>query len=139
MSSNLNPVNVTCAIIEKGNDVLVVQRSETMKLPLKWEFPGGKMEAGESEIACIHREIREELCIDIELIAKLTPSVHTYPLGTVLMIPFVARQIGGELRLAEHKQYLYLPKQQLEALDWAEADIPVLREYLLWREDKRTL
>jgi len=139
MSSNLNPVNVTCAIIEKGNDVLVVQRSETMKLPLKWEFPGGKMEAGESEIACIHREIREELCIDIELIAKLTPSVHTYPLGTVLMIPFVARQIGGELRLAEHKQYLYLPKQQLEALDWAEADIPVLREYLQWCEGKRAL
>ena len=56
-------IPVTCAIIKFNNKVLAVQRSKSMKLPLKWEFAGGKIEAGESEIDCIKREILEELKI----------------------------------------------------------------------------
>ena len=52
-------ISVTCAIIEYEEGTLVVQRSEKMKLPLKWEFPGGKLEAHESEKECIQREIQE--------------------------------------------------------------------------------
>ncbi|WP_251795780.1 MULTISPECIES: NUDIX domain-containing protein [unclassified Arenibacter] len=70
----MNKIIVTCAIIESENQVLVVQRSENMKLPLKWEFPGGKIEKGESEQDCLIREIREELNIEIELMKRLTPS-----------------------------------------------------------------
>ncbi len=58
-------LNVTCAIILFQNKILVTQRSESMKLPLKWEFPGGKLEPGESEEACIIREIKEELNLNI--------------------------------------------------------------------------
>jgi HKD family nuclease len=54
-------INVTCAIIHFNDKILVTQRSEKMKLPLKWEFPGGKLEEDESEIDCIKREIREEI------------------------------------------------------------------------------
>ena len=63
----------TCAIISFDEKTLVVQRNETMALPLKWEFPGGKIEPAESEEDCIIREIKEELNIKIELISRLTP------------------------------------------------------------------
>ena len=59
----MKTIPVTCAIIQYDNKILAVQRSETMKLPLKWEFAGGKIESGESEIDCVKREIFEELNI----------------------------------------------------------------------------
>src|SRR5690554_1430426 len=93
---------VTCAIIEKGNRVLVVQRSDKMKLPLKWEFPGGKIEKGESERDCLKREIREELNIEIETVKRLTPSTFIYPDISIELIPFIVKQVGGDLRLNEH-------------------------------------
>jgi 8-oxo-dGTP diphosphatase len=68
----MNAIKVTCAIILIGEKVLAVQRSETMSLPLKWEFPGGKIEPNESEKDCIKREIKEELDIEIGIIKRLT-------------------------------------------------------------------
>lgn len=60
-------LHVTCAIIEHHNKILICQRSERMKLPLKWEFPGGKIEVGKSKVDCLKREIREELGLKIEV------------------------------------------------------------------------
>ncbi len=121
---------VTCAIIEDKRRVLVVQRSKDMKLPLKWEFPGGKIEEGESEQDCLKREIREELNLEIEIIKRLTPSPYDYPNVSIELIPFVAKQIGGKLRLNEHSDYKYCHKKELLKLDWAEADVPIVKEYL---------
>lgn len=126
----MGEIRVTCAIILINGKTLVVQRSEKMKLPLKWEFPGGKIEKGESEVDCIKREIKEELNIEIELIARLSPSKHSYPNLTVELIPYKAKYIEGDIRLSEHKQYLILDKDELKNLDWAEADIPILNEYI---------
>jgi 8-oxo-dGTP diphosphatase len=123
-------IDVTCAIIINRDRTLVVQRSENMKLPLKWEFPGGKLESNETEEECIVREIKEELNLEIEVKFKLTPSEHHYPELTIRLIPFVAELIGGEINLSEHKQYLFLDKEELSKLDWAEADLPILKEYL---------
>ena len=121
---------VTCAIIENENRVLVVQRSKKMKLPLKWEFPGGKIEAGESEQECLKREIKEELNIEIQIIKKLTPSSYHYPEISIELIPFIAKQTGGELKLNEHSDYKYCERKELLNLDWAEADVPIVKEYL---------
>jgi 8-oxo-dGTP diphosphatase len=123
-------VKVVCAIVEYNDEVLVVQRNENMKLPLKWEFPGGKVESGESEEECIKREIREELNIEINLVSRLSPSLFQYSHMTIQLIPFIACQKGGSLRLSEHKQYRILKRDSLTDLDWAEADIPILKEYL---------
>ncbi|MCZ2394227.1 MAG: (deoxy)nucleoside triphosphate pyrophosphohydrolase [Chitinophagales bacterium] len=121
---------VTCAIIESNNKVLVVQRSGSMKLPLKWEFPGGKIENIETEEDCIKREIREELNLEIELVKKLTSSIFDYPEISIELIPFVAKQIGGQIKLNEHVDFKYLEKLELMNLDWAEADVPIVKEYL---------
>lgn len=123
-------LQVTCAIIENENLVLVVQRSSKMSLPLKWEFPGGKIEPNESEEECVVREIREELNLDIELNGKLKSSKFDYPSASIELIPFIAKQIGGQIRLSEHADYKYLEKELLLNLDWAEADIPIVKEYL---------
>ncbi|SRR5690606_5821693 len=126
----MDKISVTCAIIIKDKKVLVVQRSEAMKLPLKWEFPGGKIESDESEEECIKREIIEEIGIEIELISRLTPSIHSYSTFQIELIPFLANYTKGNIKLTEHKKYLLLEKDELKELDWAEADIPILNEFL---------
>jgi len=129
-------IDVTCAIIAFDQKILVVQRSEQMAHPLKWEFPGGKIALGETEEACIIREIREELDISIQVIRRLSPSIYTYPDLMVNLIPFLAKYASGVLTLREHKRYLYCDVHQLTSLDWAEADIPILIELLdIWKKE----
>jgi 8-oxo-dGTP diphosphatase len=123
-------IKVTCAIIEHENKTLVVQRSEFMKLPLKWEFPGGKLENDETEEECLKREIKEELNIEIILVSKLTPVNFQYPTFEINLIPFIAKYLNGNLQLTEHKKHSWLTKNELNNLDWAEADIAILKEYL---------
>lgn len=124
------PTKVICAIIEYTDGVLVVQRSSLMKQPLKWEFPGGKLENGESEKECIIREIKEELNIVIEPIKRLKPSVFSYPNITIELIPYITKHIQGDPVLTEHKAFLILEKKKLSSLDWAEADVPIVNEYI---------
>jgi len=122
---------VTCAIIENNGKVLCARRSESMHLPLKWEFPGGKTEDGEEPEACLKREIREELGIEIIIIERLTSNRHTYPGRKGFeLIPFRCRLAGGVLNIREHKQVKWLEKSELRGLDWAEADIPIVNNYL---------
>jgi len=123
-------IPVTCAIIQFEDKILAVQRSETMKLPFKWEFAGGKIEAGESEIDCIKREIFEELNIKIEVKERLTPVTHQYPNFKIKLIPFIAEYLSGELKLKEHCSFLLADKNELINLDWAEADLPILKEFI---------
>ncbi|MNX37987.1 CTP pyrophosphohydrolase [compost metagenome] len=123
-------INVTCAIILKDEKVLVAQRNEKMKLPLKWEFPGGKLEINEDEIDCIKREIKEEINIEITVLKKLSHNVHDYGTFKINLIPFLAHYLSGEIKLAEHKNYKLLEKSELLNLDWAEADLPIVEEFL---------
>ncbi|MCB4799856.1 (deoxy)nucleoside triphosphate pyrophosphohydrolase [Neotamlana laminarinivorans] len=127
----MKTILVTCAIILKDDKVFAFQRSEKMKLPLKWEFAGGKIEPNESEIDCIKREIKEELNIEIHVTQRLTPVTHQYPDFKIKLIPFIAKYNSGSLILKEHANYVLAKKEDLINLDWAEADIPILNEFLL--------
>lgn len=123
-------IDVTCAIILKENKILVTQRSEIMNLPLKWEFPGGKIEKHETAENCILREIKEELNLEIELLEKLESKCFEYNTLTINLIPFVSKHLSGEIILSEHKNFKWLTKEELIFLDWASADILVLEEFL---------
>jgi len=126
----MSRIRVTCAIIEINSQLLVVQRSEEMRLPLKWEFPGGKIEQGESAEECIKREIQEELNLEIEILERLSSSYFDYPEISIELIPFVVTPTNGHLNLSEHKDFIFINRQDLTDLDWAEADLPIIREYL---------
>jgi 8-oxo-dGTP diphosphatase len=127
---NKEYINVTCAIIIINKKIVVTQRSEKMKLPLKWEFPGGKLEDNESEIDCIKREIKEELNIEIDIAQKLKNSLFDFGTFKINLIPFVANYVSGEIYLTEHIAFKLLNKSELLELDWAEADVPIVNELL---------
>lgn len=126
-------LHVACAIIEHQGKVLAAQRSETMNLPLKWEFPGGKLEYSETPQECLHREVREELDLEIGVGLALQTATHSYDSFTVTLYPFVCSLRAGVLKLHEHKSVAWLEPCRLLELDWAEADAPIISEYLsLW-------
>lgn len=117
--------------------MLVAQRSATQSLPLKWEFPGGKIEPGEAECEALVREIREELGIEIEVGESLRSTTHAYPEFSLTLHPRLCRITSGTPVTHEHAKIEWLGPAELEALDWASADIPVLEEYLRLRGFKR--
>ncbi|CAN5661965.1 (deoxy)nucleoside triphosphate pyrophosphohydrolase [soil metagenome] len=123
-------IDVTCAIILKENKILVTQRSEKMKLPLKWEFPGGKIEYDETPENCVLREIKEELNLEIRLFRRLETKSFDYESFSINLIPFISNYISGEISLAEHKDFKWLSRKELKFLDWAPADISVLEDFL---------
>ena len=138
MSVRARPhLHVGCAIIESAGRILATQRSATMSLPLKWEFPGGKMLDGESPEACIHRELREELEVAVSIGAALAPTTHHYPSFTVTLYPLLCTIESGTLTLHEHHAAAWLAPEELSTLDWAEADLPILAAYLAMRRATR--
>lgn len=123
--------DVSCAlIIDKNGEILVAQRGASMHLPLKWEFPGGKVEAGETAEACVVREIAEELSLKVEILKRLTSHVHENGQKAIRLIPFLCQIKEGEIKLLEHAAFRWLSPEKLLALDWAEADLPILNDFL---------
>src|SRR5687767_283888 len=122
-------LHVTCAIVERESLVLAVQRSAAMSLPLKWEFPGGKVNPNESYEDCLRRELLEELGLHTRIKQRLEPSTHQYPTFLITLYPFVCSIEAGEPELREHSALRWLSASELRTLDWAAADIPVLDSY----------
>jgi 8-oxo-dGTP diphosphatase len=101
-----------------------------MSLPLKWEFPGGKIDAGESPEGCLRRELVEELGLEVLPCRRLPSHTHEYPAFSVTLYPFVCSIVAGDIVLHEHAAIAWLPPDELTTLDWAEADYPVIDGYL---------
>jgi len=119
-------IHVACAIIERDGLTLAALRSEKQSLPLLWEFP----EAGESYEECLVRELQEELGVHISVGKPLQFATHSYATFTVTLYPFLCKILSGELTLHEHAEIAWLPPAALPTLDWAEADLPVIKDYL---------
>ena len=132
-------LHVACAIIEQDGAVLTAQRSATMSLPLKWEFPGGKIEAGETAEECLIRELREELGVSVFIGSALSPATHSYQDFTVTLYPFTCSLTGGTVTMHEHHALKWVEPQQMPELDWAAADLPVISEYLIITAENATI
>lgn len=122
--------HVACAIIEREGTLLAAQRSATMTLPLKWEFPGGKIEVGETPEQCLIREMSEELGVSVFIGTALSLSTHHYPDFTVTLYPFTCQLAGGTITMYEHHALKWIEPQHMPQLDWAAADLPVVSEYM---------
>lgn len=124
----MKKIEVVAAVIEHQGKILAVQRGAS-KLPYisqKWEFPGGKMEAGETEKQTIVREIREELHMNILPKEKLLTVEHTYPDFHLTMHTWLCNAETSTLTLTEHTDYKWLLLAELHDLDWAGADVPIV-------------
>ncbi|GGW27785.1 (deoxy)nucleoside triphosphate pyrophosphohydrolase [Arenibacter certesii] len=121
-------IEVVCAIIVKDDKILIAQRSEEMKLPLKWEFPGGKLNEGEDEEQAIIREIKEELNVEIIPLKRLSSNIHDYGSFKIKLTAYLCDFIGGEIVLLEHKDFKFVKSEDLINHDFAEADIPFIEE-----------
>jgi len=122
------PVPVVCAVIEREGLVLIAQRPPHKLLPLKWEFPGGKVEPGEDPAAAIIREIREELGCAITITRSLPPFTHDYKTVVIEMIPFVCALSPDSTapHPHEHTTIAWVPPVELRTYDLAAADWPVV-------------
>lgn len=119
---------VVAAIIEYNNQILCVQRGQNKYdyISEKFEFPGGKVEPGETEEEAIKREIKEELSLDIEVVKKFLTVDHIYPHFELEMHSYLCKSITNQIVLHEHQHSLWLSKHDLKNLDWAGADIPIV-------------
>jgi 8-oxo-dGTP diphosphatase len=125
------PITVTCAIIEHEGKVLAARRGAAMSQPLLWEFPGGKVEPGESLVACIVREIWEELGVTVAVGERLPDNLHDYGNGKVIrLVPFHCRLLSHAFTLKEHHEIRWLRPAELPGLDWAPADVAVVEHYV---------
>ncbi len=121
-------IQVVCAVILKDDKILIAQRSEKMKLPLKWEFPGGKLKEGENEEQAIRREIKEELNIEILPLKRISSNIHDYGSFKINLIAYSCDYIAGEIELLEHKDFKFVDFEKLLDYDLAEADIPFIED-----------
>lgn len=128
MPDKIPHIHVACAVIKKDGLILATQRSSAMSLPLKWEFPGGKLEAGETPEQCLLRELQEELGITVRVGQGLEPVTHSYPAFKVTLYPFLCDQPQGSIILHEHSDACWLEPNELPELDWAEADLPIISQ-----------
>lgn len=117
---------VVAAIIIHQGKVLCMQKGQTRYAYTcyKWEFPGGKIEAGESHQEALRREIQEELDMEICVGEHVITINHTYPDFAITMHCYFCSVHAPKLTLHEHQDFRWLDFSELNSLDWAAADIP---------------
>ncbi len=124
-------IDVCCAIIRNDEyEVLVVQRGPDTDHPMKWEFPGGKIEEGETVADSIIREIDEELAMDVIIIDEIPAVEYDYGFKQVQHFPLVCDTLSDEPQLSEHAAFRWLGPQELKGADLCGADIIIADQYL---------
>ncbi len=130
MSTDARPLTlvVACALIDPDGRVLIAQRPEGKRMAGLWEFPGGKMEAGERPEDCLIRELREELAITVRepCLAPFTFASHSYPDFHLLMPLYLCRRWEGTPTPLEHQALKWVRPRALSEYPMPEADIPLI-------------
>lgn len=127
----MKKVDVVGAVMfnEQG-EILCALRSQQMSLPGVWEFPGGKIEQGETPEESLRREIKEELQVDIEVGEQIEDTVYEYPNVIVHLITFASRIKNGVPRALEHERLEWVKRNEIGKLNWAPADVPTVEKLL---------
>ena len=121
---------VAAAVIEKEGKVLIAKRGKGDRLGGKWEFPGGKIEAGETPQECLKRELAEELGIEAEIGDFICLSSYSYSHIEVELLAYRASHLSGDIRLYVHDQFRWVSLADLPAYDFPEANRPVIGKLL---------
>ncbi|NYF97067.1 (deoxy)nucleoside triphosphate pyrophosphohydrolase [Janibacter cremeus] len=119
-------IDVVGAVIVSDHRILCAQRA-TGPLAEMWEFPGGKIEAGETPAEALKREVTEELGCQISVDERITTTRYEYDFALITLMTFYCRLLTGEPELTEHQAVRWLPAADLSQLDWAPADVPAVQ------------
>jgi 8-oxo-dGTP diphosphatase len=122
-------IEVVCGVIADGaGRFLACLRPKGKHLAGLWEFPGGKVDGGESPEAALVRELREELGIEVAVGSAFKPVVWSDDHVTIRLRPFHCVITGGRLRALEHEELRWCAPEEFDLLEWAAADRPILVE-----------
>ena len=121
-------ITVVAALIEKDGKYLIARRATGAEDVLgKWEFPGGKVEQNEDELAAIEREIREEFELEVKAVKFLTNNVCEYPTRIIDLRLYECKYVSGSFKLHDHYEYMYVDKLELLDYDLCPADISLAK------------
>lgn len=115
-------IKVTCAIIIQDGKILLAQRGAHPHHSFQWEFPGGKIKAGETDEDCILREIREELELQLEIKTKLNSVEFDYGYKKIELIPFICNIRKGNIKLNEHIDFKWINWEEAAKMQISDAD-----------------
>lgn len=117
-------IQVSVGVLTQGSQILICQRRADDPHPLKWEFPGGKVQEGEDGETCLWRELQEELCVDATIGVELHSAIHTYPNGrTVALRFFHVPTFHGELINTQFQTLAWVEASQLTQYEFLEGDL----------------
>lgn len=125
----MKSIEVVAAIIKKGDKIFITRRSYG-EFQDMWEFPGGKIEVGETKEEALIREIKEELELDINNLEYLTTVEYDYTSFHLTMHCFICEICGGSLNLNAHNDAKWVSLDELESQDWVPADVEVVEKIL---------
>jgi 8-oxo-dGTP diphosphatase len=114
---------VTAAILAKEGKILIARRPASSRLANKWEFPGGKVEAGETPEACLARELKEELDIEVSIGAFLGESVYHYAHGSIRLLAYQTYWDTGGIDPKDHDEIRWVSLAELDCYEFAPADV----------------
>ena len=118
----MKPINVVAAIIKKNGSYFIAQRNKEKYMGLKWEFPGGKVDPGETLIEALSREIHEELNINIRVHEKLAQEKYKDNEINIVLHYFLCSIIDGTIKLNEHEAMKWVEKKDFDKYDFVEGD-----------------
>lgn len=122
-------IKVCAAVIVREKRILIAKRRKDAKfLGGLWEFPGGKLEPGESPAQCLAREIAEELALVVEVGPHLVTVKHNYPDFSIELIVHLAHFLNGEPVLVDHDEVAFVEINELENFEFAPADVPAVKK-----------
>jgi len=126
---DLKRIEVVAGLICENGRVLACQRSVNAAFPLKWEFPGGKVETGEPHEEALRRELREELRIEVETATKIYDHKHTYTgVSQVSLTFFRIDKYRGKVENLIFKQIAWVEFNKLLEIDFLEGDLPLIKK-----------
>jgi 8-oxo-dGTP diphosphatase len=135
MLKKIEHVHVACAILFRENHLFAAKRGANQRLSGYWEFPGGKIKYQESPSACVVRELKEELDMDVLPEECLDVVVHQYEDLKVSLYPIRCTLQSNAYKLKEHSEAGWFSWEQVAKLSWAPADILIIKKLLDGMED----